>query len=114
MIGASSSHHGAAAPDTSSFLPILMVDVELSDPLPSIDPTAGGREHDRARVLVLLHGTPIGGFDVDLRAGPVPAADLAQRVWEGLRPRINAHLMADRLGRVETLTEEGLGRGDGA
>lgn len=68
--------------------PTLVHEVELSAPLSDV-PT----DRETARVLVRLHGTPLGFVDVPVRDGLLAAADLAAAVEEHLD--LAAHLDLD-------------------
>jgi O-antigen biosynthesis protein len=102
--------HAMQAPELNGcVVPILIAEVELSDAVPMLQPDVDGRTYPRARVLVRLHGTPIGTVDVDLAGGPVPPADLAVLMEDRLGGRIRVHLVSDGLPVPEALTETGLG-----
>lgn len=89
--------------------PARVLDVELSEPLPSVDAGMPGENAARcALVLVRLHGAPLGTLDLDLTAGPVPAARLAEAAWAQLGGPILAHLAHDGLEPVESLGARGL------
>jgi len=89
--------------------PVRLLDVELAEALPPIRPDAEKGAYPRARVLVRLHGHPLGSVDLDLPSGEVDAAALADRIWEALGPKILTHLEEDRIPAVSSLTEAGLG-----
>lgn len=89
--------------------PARVLDVELSEPLPTVDArTPGGNAARCALVLVRLHGAPLGTLDLDLTAGAVSAAALADAVWAELCGPILAHLAHDGLEPVESLGARGL------
>ena len=89
--------------------PVRLLDVELAEALPPIRPDAEKGAYPRARVLVRLHGHPLGSVDLDLPSGEVDAAALADRIWEALGPKILTHLEEDQIPAVSSLTEAGLG-----
>lgn len=97
--------------ETESFTPIRVLELELSEPLPALERQKGraGIAYDRALVLARLHGTPLGLVQVELDpTGEISAERLAGLLWEALAPRIQAHLRADELEVVDTLTSAGL------
>jgi O-antigen biosynthesis protein len=98
-------------PSSEAFAPIRVVEVELSEPLPTLTRETGRSELPYASALVLarLHGTPLGLLDVDLRhEGELAAESLASLLWDSLAPRIRAHLEEDGLEVVDTLSGAGL------
>ena len=90
--------------------PIRVVDLELSQPLPSLPAldAATGRSYERAQVLVRLHRQPLGMLDLDLGEEGLSAADLADRVWLALHGEINDHLREDGLATIHYLDSAGL------
>ncbi|HEU5004405.1 MAG TPA: glycosyltransferase [Actinomycetota bacterium] len=89
--------------------PARVLDVELSEPLPTLDPGAPGDTAARsALVLVRLHGVPLGTLEIDLAQGPVPPAALAEAAWAELRGPLLGHLAHDGLDPVESLGTRGL------
>ena len=90
--------------------PVRILDLELSEPLPSIGPDArpGEEAYGSALVLVRLHGRPLGTLQFDLREGPIAAGEVARQVWERLRRPIEDHLAADGAQAPDCLTETGL------
>jgi O-antigen biosynthesis protein len=91
--------------------PTRVVDVDLADGISAIVPDDdAGTVYRRARVLVRLHGRPIGSVDIDLVEGGLAATEVAARIWESLEPNINRHLNADGLDSVFSLPPSGIGR----
>jgi GT2 family glycosyltransferase len=80
-------------PPDWSLLPIVVGDLDLDAPLP--DAVGVGKSARSARLLVRLHGTPVGEVSIDLRAGPVGPEQLADAVERTLGAAISAHLAAD-------------------
>jgi GT2 family glycosyltransferase len=76
----------------------LVHEIELSRPLED----AVSAEHDAVRVLVRLHGTPLGLLDFDLRGGRVPAAELETGITSAFD--VTTHLALDG---IATPTEPG-------
>ena len=86
----------AGSPPANAFPPWQVVDVELGEPLPGLDPhredapPCGG-----AHLLVRLHGSPIGTVDVAFDGGPVAPAELVALIDRELGPAIARHLADD-------------------
>src|SRR5438045_3006282 len=97
--------------DASTFAPVATVELELSRRLELRSPL--GRSVDdyaRARVLVRLHGRPLGLLELDVdRARDTEA--LAADVRRALGDEIADHLRADGL-PVQRLTADGLHAGE--
>src|SRR5882672_6310416 len=83
--------------------PVRVLDLELSETLPSI-----GGSYGSALVLVRLHGRPLGTLQLDLAPGAIPAGEVARLVWERLRRAILEHLAADGVQLPDALSEAGL------
>lgn len=93
----------------ADLLPVTVVDVELTEPLPSIPATnPEGRPYGGSHLFVRLHSRPIGTVDIAMSGAAVAPDRCAQAVWEGLGSQINAHLRADGLAEVGRLGPEGL------
>jgi GT2 family glycosyltransferase len=90
--------------------PVNLLEVELAEPVPSIPPglAPGGTTYMRARVLVRLHGIPLGMLDLDLSANGVSAKEHATAIWGTLRNEIAAHLHSDDLEAPVQLPVAGL------
>lgn len=90
-------------------LPARVLDIEIGEPLPSIEmPVGDERAYRAAFVLVRLHGWPVGTVGVDLTSGPVAPGDLAEIVWADLAFGILRHLAHDHLPPVEHLGAGGI------
>ena len=78
------------APD---FEPYQVDAVELSGPLPALTRRRGpdGSPYRRSKVLVRLHGQPLGQVDVPL-SGDASPADVARLIESQLSGEIAAHL----------------------
>ncbi len=86
--------------------PVLLVELTLDRPLPKLVIVPARYRH--ARVLVRLHTTPIGEIRLRLGSAPLSAERLAGLVWRELASKIRAHLAADGLPDVRTLTRFGI------
>jgi glycosyltransferase involved in cell wall biosynthesis len=102
---------GPSRQKKTPFTPIRLVELELSQPLPDLAPSydTNARLYRRARALIRLHNQPIGVVDLLLDDDGSLRADLyTAAIWSPLKDTINAHLIQDGLGRVDTLTQAGL------
>ncbi len=91
-------------------LPIRVSELELSEPATAIAAGVGrdGKPYGRARVLVRLHGEPLGSIDVPLNGGDVPPEDVLARVVAELPESLDQHLAKDEIARLQTLPVSGL------
>jgi glycosyltransferase involved in cell wall biosynthesis len=89
--------------------PVLVGDLHLDAPLPDLD---GGDRYRSARLLAWLHGRPIGEIQLPLTDRPLPAGELAARVWPLIRDRVGDHCTDDGIARPGLLTAGGLDRPD--
>ncbi len=90
----------------SARLPVLVGDLDVGARLPdSLGASTAARS---ARLLVRLHGTPIGEVSFPLRDGPVSATSLAQIVCEQVGVELRHHLASDGLSAVHHLPVTGL------
>lgn len=91
-------------------LPIRVCELELSEPVTAIAAGVGrdGKPYGRARVLVRLHGEPLGSVDVHLEGSDVAPEELLARVVAELHEPLDRHLTNDGIGRLQTLPVSGL------
>ncbi|MGH2718149.1 MAG: glycosyltransferase family 2 protein [Actinomycetota bacterium] len=91
-------------------LPSRVLDIEVGDPLPTIEATLAedGQPYRAALVLVRLHGWPIGTVELGLDDAPVPPDALAELVWAELAFPILRHLAQDHLPPIEHLDARGI------
>jgi GT2 family glycosyltransferase len=99
----------SAEVSSQGWRPILISDVELSRPLPRL-PTEGEamNAYATARLLIRLHGRPLGVVFTALPADGLPPEDLAEQVWSQFGPAIRAHLLDDSLPLPDRLLGSGL------
>lgn len=92
------------------FSPLLLQEIELSQPLPTLDAfSAQTRQtYRRARCLIRLHTQPLGLVDFSFAHPQLSPVDYAPSIWQALGARINEHLQADGLPAVTELTAAGL------
>jgi glycosyltransferase involved in cell wall biosynthesis len=100
------SHRDAPMPGSSDgFSPALMMDVELTRPLPSV--SCDGT-HRRAWVLGRLHGEPVGSCVIQLGSGGLTPGQLGAAIWPDLRAQVVCRFAAAGLPRPGALPGEGL------
>jgi len=81
------------------FVPVRLLDAELSEPFAAVaaGTTRDGIAFGRARVLVKLHGWPMGLLDLALGDGPIDAGAVDAALDPETAARISRHLAADGL-----------------
>jgi glycosyltransferase involved in cell wall biosynthesis len=87
--------------------PVLVRDLHLDVALPDLN--ADGR-YRAARLLVRLHGRPIGEVVLPLAQQPLRAGELADRIWPLVGDRAAGHCVADGMKPPAPLTPAGLTR----
>lgn len=92
-----------------TFTPVLLLEVEISQPIPDIKIVFHdtGPHYQRARSLVRLHTCPIGYVDLDVSGGFISSSEYAARIWDALRGEIIDHLTSDNLAIPTMLDEQG-------
>ncbi len=107
--GAQPSTEASPATD-AAFEPRLILEVELSRPLPDVYPyaTDTGTGYRHALALVRLHTIPLGMVELELDGAGLTAAELAAQLWGELASEIVQHLVADGLPAPQMLGAEGL------
>jgi GT2 family glycosyltransferase len=86
--------------------PVKILEAELTQPLPTIDPTAYDRPYHKALLLVRIQGRPIGRLEVALDYALTPDA-LAHRIETALHDAIAAYFAEAGLPAAQTLTAQG-------
>lgn len=83
----------------TAFRPIELLELELAGAsIRAVSPhPSRGEEHGSARVLVRLHGAPLGEIELELDEGAIRPEVAVERAWEELGDSIVAHLSADGL-----------------
>lgn len=91
--------------DTFDSLPILLLEIDLSQPLSEIclARPGSGKTYVRAQILVRVHGIPLGIIRVESPTGRLSAEMLAQLIWNQLRPEIVRYLNENLLPVVHRL-----------
>jgi GT2 family glycosyltransferase len=88
---------------------ILVTQVELSSGVGDIAvPARDSRVYSAVRLLVRLHGQPLGFATLPLANGRLEAARVAELIWEHLDEAVNAHLAEDALEPVTSVPLAGL------
>lgn len=90
---------------TDSFRPARILEIELSQAIPTLSQQHKEKDYQRAIAVVRLHTYLIGTLEIPL---PIEAEALAQKLWETLIDEINKHLQADGLAPVASLPVAGL------
>lgn len=91
--------------DNQTICPILIAEIELSQPLPNIEVLP---RYAAVLILVRLHGVPIGTVDLVNEANTLRPEDYTSKIWQHLRDSINQHLQEDNLQPVTQLDEQGI------
>ncbi len=100
------------APTVSTSLslkPALVLETELSEPIPPIDSRRmTGRQYERSVVLVRLHTRAIGRVELPLEDGCIDSAASTRFIWAALGSEIAQHLADEGLPSVNGLDTRGL------
>jgi glycosyltransferase involved in cell wall biosynthesis len=89
------------------FAPVLVHEIELSEPLPVLAGSDANGGYAEVLCLARLHGSPLGSLRVELPAGGLSPARLAEIVQAELGAAIGEHLLGDGLAVAE-LSADGL------
>jgi O-antigen biosynthesis protein len=92
-------------PISDGFSPALMMEVELTEPLPAV--SYDGR-HNRAWVLGRLHGEPVGSCVIPLDAAGLTPAQLGALLWPQLHEPVAERFDTAGLTRPGMLSGKGL------
>src|SRR5690349_14770286 len=87
-----------------------MVEIELSQPLPTLSAVneETGQRYHRILCLVRLHSQPLGMVELHVEHSVLEAKEYVQNIWETLSAPITEHLQQDGLPPITELTTEGL------
>jgi GT2 family glycosyltransferase len=91
--------------------PVWLRTLDLDEPFADASapvPAVGSAYHD-ARLLVRMHGRPLGQVDVAVTGARLLAATVADAVWRDLAEPITEHLADDGLPPLLQLTPDGIG-----
>jgi len=101
---------GPAPAPASTGDAVLVGQVELSNGIGDIAAPAGpGPPYAAVRLLVRLHGQPLGFVTLPLVDGRLAASAIAGQVCERLGGEVHAHLVEDGLTPVASITAAGVG-----
>src|ERR1700682_2842823 len=100
-----SSHDGPVPSVSDGFSPALMMEVELTEPLPAVSYDG---QYKRAWVLGRLHGEPVGSCVIGLDAAGLAPGQLAALLWPELSEPVAGRFAAAGLPEPVTLTGQGL------
>jgi GT2 family glycosyltransferase len=101
---------GPAPAPASAGGAVLVGQVELSQGVDDIAaPARTGPPYTAVRLLVRLHGQPLGFVTLPLVDGRLAASTIAGQVSERLRSQANAHLVEDALESVASIMAAGVG-----
>ena len=101
---------GPAPAPASADGAVLVGQVELSEGVGDIAaPARPGPPYAAVRLLVRLHGQPLGFVTLPLVDGRLAASAIAEQVSGQLRSQVNAHLVEDALEPVASITVAGVG-----
>src|SRR5918992_2234435 len=100
---------GPAPAPASAGGAVLVGQVELSKGVGDIAaPARLGPPYAAVRLLVRLHGQPLGFVTLPLVDGRLAASAIAEQVSGQLRRQVNAHLVEDALESVASITVAGV------
>ena len=97
-------------PILPDFEPIKILQIELSQPVPSVaaDRSTAGLPYATGLVLVRLHSQPIGVIRIHFGEQGLDPDTFATLIWNDLAGEINTHLRQDGLAEVSALDPHGL------
>jgi glycosyltransferase involved in cell wall biosynthesis len=95
----------AVGSTTEWFCPARMMDVELTEPLPSVPDC---RQRQRVWVLGRLHTEPVGICDIQLSQKGLTPGELGTLLWREFRGLVTDRFAAAGLPRPSALTGDGL------
>ena len=87
-----------------------LLDIELSQPLPTLSACDAqrGQRYRRVSALVRLHTQPLGVIELDVPEDGLEAQAYAVHIWHAFRQAIRDHLRQDGLPEAEGLDAAGL------
>ncbi len=100
----------ASQDQASELLPVRVLEIEISQPLPLLSALdkATGTFYARAYCMVRLHTQPLGMIEVPFSHGQASPQDYAPRIWDTFEEQIRQHLQTDGLPLPGELDVEGL------
>jgi glycosyltransferase involved in cell wall biosynthesis len=96
--------------EIGNFSPVLLLEIELSQPLSNISLVHPNRRkrYTRAQVLVRIHGNPIGYIHVTSSSDELAAEVVSRMIWEELQVRITQYLSDNNLPAIDRIGTSGL------
>ncbi len=91
--------------DSDGFSPVMVMEVELAEPLPAVP---GSEPYRRVSVLVRLHTEPVGMCLAPLRPEGITSDQLAAALWGELRGPVAGRFAAAALPAPSALAGDGL------
>ena len=97
-------------PTPLEYSPHKILQVEISEPLPFVDPVSNetGERYLKGLALVRLHTQPIAIAHVALGEHGLQPSDYAEQIWKCMGSQINDHLRKDGLSEITRLTADGI------
>src|SRR5690349_15796958 len=94
--------HTTMIDEESGFVPILIGEIALDQPLPVLSAFDKQKEraYQRARYVIRLHTRPLGLVDFTLDTDKLFPDEYALQIWQELGEQINTHLREDGLPEV--------------
>src|SRR5580658_4516659 len=90
---------------SKAFVPTLVMDIELTEPLPTLN---YDNYHRRVRVLARLHSEPIGWCVLEIDQNGLTSDQLGELLWSTLRERVAERFAAIGITEPNMLTGKGL------
>src|ERR1700704_4102466 len=94
---------------TPDIEPVRILEIELSQPLPTLSAVNEdtGQHYHRILSLIRLHSYPLGMVELHAEASTLEVEEYIQNIWETLSAQINEHLQLDGLPPITELPAEG-------
>jgi GT2 family glycosyltransferase len=96
--------------DMRAYKPVKIVEVEISQALPTIHAMAeeGKISYQKALILARLHSYPIGFVEMGFIGGEIEPVQLAIELWAILGEQIKQHLSEDGMRKIQRLPSNGI------
>ena len=102
--------HVPITTQSSKYVPVCMVEVEIGHSLPTLSAVDEKKErtYERARCLVRLHSHPLGIVELQFSTDKLSPDEYVRQIWRNLHAQINYHLIQDGLPQIKNLTANGV------
>ncbi len=92
------------------FMPVRLLDIELSLPLQEITTIdlATGQAYKRGLAFVYLHHNPLGTIELEFEGPSLMPGEVASKIWKALSASINDHLEKDGMESISALDVNGI------